>query len=226
MTEDTRDLTSQAETALTTADYFERYGQAASGRRFVGDLLKFGKDGVYVAGQECREIKLGTRVVACMRSLRVGWLRWENAYPFEGPSGLLADGFVLPKRDTLANTPDESTWERNDKGVPINPWQVSNDLVMYNPQARQFYTFATTAKGGLSAIGELAKEYAHHWRQHPEELPSVLLKGGSYLHRDRSRGRIHYPIFSDIQWVPASSVPALDGAGQPQIEQDQDLPGF
>jgi len=227
MDKDTRDVTAQTETSSAIADYFERYGQAASGRKFVGDLLRFDKGGAsYVAGQECREIKLGTRMIVYMPSLRLGYLRWEDAHPIEGPSGLLVDGFVLPPRDTLDNTPDESLWEKDEEGNPVNPWLLSNDLVMYDPQTGQFYTFVTTTRGGLGAIGELSKEYAHHIRQHPGELPSVLLKGGSYLHRKRSRGRIHYPIFGDIQWVAAKDLSALDGAEQQQIEQDQNLPGF
>jgi len=64
MENDTRDIAARAETARTTASYFEKYGQAASGRTFVGDLLKFGKDGVYVAGREARELKLGPRIIA------------------------------------------------------------------------------------------------------------------------------------------------------------------
>src|SRR5262249_47444102 len=221
-----RDVAKRAETALTTADYFERYGQAASGRRFVGDLLKFGKDGVYVAGRENREIKHGTRMVAYMASLRCGWIRWEDGNCIEGPMGLVVDGFVPPKRDTLADTPDESLWEKDDKGKPVNPWQLANDLVLFDPQAEQFYTFATTAKGGLGAIGELCKEYSQHERQQPGEWPVASLEGSSYQHRIRSRGRIHVPILRRVGWVAAKDQPALDGAEQQQIEQDQNLPGF
>ena len=164
MENDKRDIASRAETALTTASYFEKYGQVASGRRFVGDLLKFGKDGVYVTGQENREIARGTQMVAYMDSLRVGWLRWEDGRPVEGPMGLVANGFVPPKRDALEGTPDESEWERDDKGRPVNPWQIANDVALFNPQDETFYTFATSAKGGVGAIGMLSKAYGEHLR--------------------------------------------------------------
>src|SRR5262249_2052510 len=65
--ENKRDVAMRAETALATANYFEKYGQAASGRSFVGDLLKFGKDGIYVAGKEAREIARGASCAACAR---------------------------------------------------------------------------------------------------------------------------------------------------------------
>src|SRR5262249_34349534 len=130
MTKDTRDVTAGVETSPTTADYLERYGQAASGRRFVGDLFKFGKDGGYVAGQELRVIKEGTRMVVYMDTLKCGWIRFENGHAIEGPMGLVAGGFVPPKRDTLDDTPDESLWEKDERGDPVNPWQLSNDVVM------------------------------------------------------------------------------------------------
>ena len=220
-----RDVAKPAETSVT-ANYYEKYGQAASGRSFVGDLLKFGKDGVYVAGRESREIAHGTRMVACMSTLRVGWIRWEDGSPIEGPMGLVADGFVPPKRDTLEDTPDQSLWDRDDKGNPVNPWQLSNDLVLYDPKDEQFYTFATSSKGGIGAVGELSKAYGQHLRQRPDDWPKISLEGGSYLHSIRSRGRIHYPIFRQDGWVAAKDLPAIEGAEQQQIERDQDLPGF
>jgi hypothetical protein len=224
--EDKRDVAKRAETALATANYFEKYGQAASGRSFVGDLLKFGKDGIYVAGKEAREIARGTQMVAYMSSLRCGWIRWEDGHPVEGPMGFIADGFVPPKRETLEDTPDESLWERDDKGIPVNPWQLSNDIVLFDPKGGQFYTFVTLSKGGLGAIGELCKEYGQHERQQPGEWPIVSLEGDSYQHKVRSRGRINYPILRRIRWVLAKDQPALDSADQLQIEQDQNLPGF
>jgi hypothetical protein len=226
MSNDTRDITSRAETALTTASYFEKYGQAASGRRFVGDLLKFGKDGVYVAGQENREIATGTQMVAYMSTLRAGWVCWEDGHPVEEVMGLVGEGFVPPKRDALDRT-DKSRWEEYDGGEPRDPWQFSNDIVLFDPRDEQFYTFVTSSRGGLGALGELAKKYGQRLRQQPGEWPVVALEGGSYQHRIRSRGRIKYPILHDVRWVAAKDQPALvEGAGLQQIEQDQSLPGF
>src|SRR5262245_54379076 len=102
MKKDKQDVAKRADTTPTaTANYYEKYGQAASGRTFVGDLLKFGKDGVYVAGQESREIARGTQMVAYMPSLRSGWVRWEDGHPVEEVMGPVEVGYVPPKRDTL-----------------------------------------------------------------------------------------------------------------------------
>jgi len=224
MDNDTRDVAMRGETALTTARYFEKYGQAASGRRFVGDLLKFGKDGVYVAGQENREIPRGARMVAYMDSLRVGWVCWEDGRPVDDRMGLVAEGFVPPKRSDLDRT-DQSQWEEFDGGEPRDPWQFSNDLVLFDPQNEQFYTFVTSSRGGLGALGELSKAYGQRLRQAPGEWPIVSLEGDSYQHRIRSRGRIKFPILRVASWVVAKDQPALESAESQEIEQDQ-LSGF
>jgi hypothetical protein len=130
----TEEVAKRADTtpATATADYFEKYGRAASGRNFVGDLLKFGKDGIYVAGQECREIKRGTQMVAYMDTLRCGWVCWEDGSRVDENMGFVAAGFVPPKRSELDRT-DQSLWGEFDGGDPRDPWQFSNDIVLYDP---------------------------------------------------------------------------------------------
>jgi len=221
------DVAKRADTTPTAAaNFYEVYGRAASNRKFVGDLLKFGKDGTYTAGKESHEIKLGTQMVAYMPSLRCGYVQWQNGSPSgDERMGLVGEGFVPPKRETLGDN-DKSQWGSFDEGEPRDPWQLTNTLVLRDLKDEQFYTFSTTSQGGIGAIGELCKDYGERLRQHPGDWPVVSLEGGSYLHRIRSRGRIKFPIFRRVGWVAAKDQPALDSAEQPQIEQEQDLPGF
>jgi len=225
---DKRDVAKRAETAVT-ANYYEKYGRAASNRKFVGDLLKYGKDGIYTAGRENREIELGTRMVACMPSLQCGYVHWQDGSPSgDERMGLVGEGFVPPKRETLGDN-DKSLWGSYDEGEPSeprDPWQFTNKFVLRDPKDERFYTFSTSSRGGVGAIGELCKDYGERLRQQPGEWPVLSLEGSSYLHRKRSRGRIKYPIFRVVGWVAAKDQPALESADQPQIEQDQNLPGF
>ena len=226
MDNDTRDVAPRAETALTTASYFEKYGQAASGRRFVGDLLKFDKGGNYVAGQENHEIARGTKMVAYMDTLRIGWVCWEEGRPVDERMGLVGEGFVPPKRSELDRT-DESLWEEYEGGESRDPWQFSNDLVLLDPQDGQFYTFVTSSKGGLGAIGKLAEKYGNHLRQSPGEWPVVALESDSYQHKIRAYGRIKFPVLRTVEWVAAKDQPALEDDEQPQADPDQSqLPSF
>ena len=53
---------------------YEAYGEAAVSRNIVGRLLKFTKFGEFVAGVENEEIPSGTKLVAHMPSLLVGYI--------------------------------------------------------------------------------------------------------------------------------------------------------
>jgi hypothetical protein len=189
------------------ANPFEAYGDAASGRRIVGKLLKFSK-GDYLAGQDGEDVALGKRFVAVMSQLATGWIKWENNAPAEHVMGLVVDGYVPPKRDTLGDT-DEDAWDTDDRGEPRDPWQLSNYLILINPDdVGDQYTLATSSRGGIGAIGELCKAYGRHMREAPDEYPVIALGVGSYQHRDKQFGRIKFPILEVVGWVERAAFDA------------------
>jgi hypothetical protein len=64
-------------TDLTTtdqADLFVGYGEDATARSITGTLLRFSK-GDFLAGQDGVDVPIGSRFVAIMDSLLVGWIR-------------------------------------------------------------------------------------------------------------------------------------------------------
>jgi hypothetical protein len=199
------------EVSGASKNFFEKYGEAATQRNIVGSLLKFTKFGEYRAGQEEREVPRGTPLAACMTALEAGYVRWEDGRPVEFAMGPIGEGFIPPKRSELGHL-DQSLWDTFDDGRPRDPWQFSNSLVMTDLETEELYTFSTSSKGGLGAIGELAKVYGKHIRLHPAELPVVELDVGSYLHKDRSKGEIRFPVFKVTSWVPADKLPAIDGS--------------
>jgi hypothetical protein len=192
---------------------FEVYGESAGGGGYiVGELLKFSK-GDWLAGQENREIADGTKLVAAMDTLVLGWQRWENQRPTAYRMGLLVEGFVPVPREELGDQ-DESLWERDDKDVPRDPWQLTNYLQFADPQKPdQVLTFTCSSNGGLGAVAKLCREYGRAVeKEHREEqLPVVMISTGSYLHRDRTRGRIKIPQFNIVSWVRKSDLsPVVD----------------
>jgi hypothetical protein len=191
------------------------YGEAVGASNIVGDLLKFSK-GDFLAGQDSREIAMGTRLIANMDTLEVGWIKWEDNRPAERRMGLFAEGFRAVKRSELGDD-DRELWETYDDGSAKDPWQFSNQLIFASPDDGEVFTFATSSRGGLGAIGELCKAYGQGMRQHPDEWPIVKLDVGSYAHRNKNFGRIKFPIFEVVGWapkdgqevpVPASPAPA------------------
>ena len=182
------------------ADLFEDYGNAATARSIEGKLMRFSK-GDYSAGQEAEEIPLGKRFIARMDMFKLGYVYWQNNLPVEEWMGLLAEGFVPPKRSELGNL-DKALWERDSKGQPRDPCQYTNHLILDEAESSELYTFATNSRGGTSAMGELCKTYGKHIREHPDEDPVIELDVGSYQHPDKTIGRVKFPIFKVVGWVP------------------------
>jgi hypothetical protein len=188
---------------------FEIYGNAATTRSITGTLLKFSK-GDYLAGQDGVDVPVGTRFVAQMESLTVGWVRWENNAPTEQRMGSVADAYQPERRGDLGDM-DKATWETDDDGKPRDPWQFSNYLILRRVDHDEIFTFVTSSKGGLSAIGELCKGYGKTMRQKPDQSPVIELGVDSYQHRDRSLGRIKFPTFVVVDWVAKDA----NGNGSP-----------
>jgi hypothetical protein len=154
-----------------------------------------------------------TQLVAIMDTLLVGYQKWEDSKPIEQRMGLVAEAYQPERRAALGDT-DPAAWETDDSGKPKDPWQFTNMVAMIDPELSQIYTFVTSSKGGISAIGELAKSYGKLVRQRPNELPLIELGVGSYLHSDRKLGRIKYPTFKIVSWVDkAPFVAQLDKGG-------------
>jgi hypothetical protein len=195
---------------------FAAYGDAAGGGgRIVGELLKFSK-GDFLAGQDSRLIPQGSKLVAVMDTLEVGWQRWENQRPVSFRMGLLIEGFTPPSRQDLGDN-DSSLWETDDDGEPRDPWQATNYLrfVDLNNKDRLEFTFTTSSKGGLGAVAKLCREYGRAVEKEgrAEQYPIVRLDVESYAHRDRSLGRIKFPSFAIIGWVDKNLTPVRDSIG-------------
>jgi hypothetical protein len=182
---------------------FENYADRADGQAQFGPLLKFTKGDYLIGrdGEECPE----KEVVAIVPGLTVGWIRWEDNFSVEHRMGLLMEGFVPPALETL-NHRDKAQWELDNSGKPRDPWQESAYLPVISVNAENIYTFATSSDGGRRrAIAPLCREYGAHIRQHPDELPVIGLEQDSYMHPDRSIGRVKYPLFPIKRWVKADA---------------------
>jgi hypothetical protein len=214
--ETTMQITEETRNTLPTragGNVFAAYGESAGTTSYiVGDLLKFSK-GDWLYGQNNQELADGTKLVAVMDTLAVGWQRWKNQRPVEHRMGLLVDGFVPPPREELGDT-DEGLWDRDDNNEARDPFQYTNYLQFVDPNNRDtVYTFTTSSKGGLSAVAKLCREYGRATEKEgrEEQLPLVVLSTGSYAHRDRSLGRIKFPVLTIIGWVnKADFAPVVD----------------
>jgi hypothetical protein len=117
--------------------------------------------------------------------------------------GLLKDGHKPQARNTLGDT-DEQYWETDNQGKPQDPWKETNYIVLKGVTDSELYTFSTASVGGRGAFKKLCDAYSAGKRMHPGQFPIVALNVGSYDHPDKSRGRIKFPEFKIVDWVPVS----------------------
>lgn len=206
------------EVAKQGPNYFEQYGAAATQRSIVGRLLKFTKFGEYVAGQENSLLPIGTELVAYMPAFAAGFVRWDNNRPVEHEMGYVGDGFKPRARNDLGWN-DMGQWETDNKGQPRDPWQFTNSVIFIDIHECRLYTFNTSSRGGLDAVGRLSKIYGARIKTNPKDLPTVRLDVSSYRHSNKEFGEIRVPVFNVVgdRWIEADKLPYLEGL--PNITQ-------
>jgi hypothetical protein len=208
-------------------DPFTEYADAVAPAH-RGKLFKFSK-GSFYAGESNDQVPLGTKFVANIDELLVGWLRWENGRPVEHRMGRVADKWRAPPRSELGHH-EQALWDVGADGKPADPWQFVNYLPLMDERG-EIFTFTTSSRGGLSAIGTLSGQYGRQRAKHPDEFPVITLGANSYQHQVKSYGRIQYPEFHLIMWWPKSLFgvpPGEEGFTLPPLkdELNDDIPFF
>jgi hypothetical protein len=201
----------------SSPNYYEAYGSQAVGRNFTGQILKFTK-GRYPYGQHNERLEIGTRVIVDMPTLQVGWVKWQDGNPVDAHMGNVNEGYQPPKRPTLGDWNEEDpddrhtdAWEQDEKtGEYRDCWQFNNSVVMRElgttGDDEGLFTFVTSSRGGISAIGMISKKYGRKIREDAEALPIVELNTDSYPHREKKFGDIDIPVFDIVGWATAADV--------------------
>jgi hypothetical protein len=203
---------------------FIEYGDAVAMTRIVGKLLKFDKFGEWISGEDGEVLKAGTELIANIDELLVGWVKWQDNKPVEQVMMRIADGKKPQPRDAMGDL-DKSTWEVDDEGHERDPWQLSNYLIMKARDSDELYTYATASRGGIQAIGKLAKEYGHAMRYRPTEHPVVAIDQSYYMHPKKEWGKIKIPVLDIVDWAPKEEMArALSSKHASQEELALDKP--
>ena len=111
----------------------------------IGDVIKFWPlSGQFRAGKEELRLPAGYRLLADMRSLRIGVVRWMPGYEEErverAVMGFVRDGFHLPDRASLGDT-DPARWPYPDR----DPWGLVSLLGMIHPETKRRFTYIPAA---------------------------------------------------------------------------------
>src|SRR5262249_13457426 len=81
------------------------------------------------------------------------------------------------------------------------------------------FTFTTSSRGGLGAVGELARRYARHRRNNPDVHPVIALDFGSYKHANKAYGIIKYPEFAPAGYEHKGKFAAVMAAAGDAVDE-------
>ena len=154
MTKHEQPQTAQQLALPTVGDPFQAYADAVAPQTIIGTLLKFSK-GEYFAGKESTPVPAGTRFIANLDAMMVGWVKWVNGRPVDHALVRIADGALPARREQLGDT-NEEQWQYDTRGEHRDPWQQVNYLPMINADAEVF-TLSITSIAGLKEVGGLAR---------------------------------------------------------------------
>ena len=186
--------------ATTNADPFLAYADAVHPQHILGSILKHSK-GEFLAGEGDESIPLGTKMIAAMDLLTIGYVEWRDGKPAAHHMTLVASGGKPPRRDDLGDS-DPEHWEKGPDGKPRDPFQFSQYLPFVDEDG-ELFTFTTSARGGISALAALARQYARGRAAHPDAFPVIELQIDSYQHS--TFGKIKTPKFVVVGWEPKAT---------------------
>jgi hypothetical protein len=183
-------------------------------------LLRFVKNNagswIFKIGEEV--IAFGTEYFAFWANWKHGMVRWQDGKPVEERAGLVADGFIIPGRDTL----DPPAPPKGIKDV----WQLQHWLPMENVETGEFCVFVTGSFGGECAIEEVARVTATQVTAGRKRgNPIVALAATTFPSKEY--GNVPRPKFTIVGWEDDSgktatpiSVPSAPPPPKPVPKSD------
>jgi hypothetical protein len=188
----------------------EQYVDEYAPSSIAGQLVKFSKEGKFIIAETDEEIDPNEDFIALVDETLVGWIKFNGeGAPPERHQGLLYQGFVMPKRESLGDT-DESQWPEGLSGKPNDPWQHQVCLVLQSVTTQALYTFTTSSQTGRRAVTSLMSHYNRMQHRDPDAYPVVKLKPSGFEHKDSRVGWVHTPMFVVCGRTPKNTAAKPD----------------
>ena len=192
--------------AISLPEDDDPYSEVANeGGGQFGKIIKYVK-GTYQHGETV--IPLDTEFLALVQEAMRGDVRFQDGKPVEQRIGFIRDRFKFAPRADLGFT-DESQWERDKKGNPINPWSQQYFLPLIHCESGDLYCYIFHSAGGRQTFRDLARNYAP--LRKTSMLPVVSLQTDRYNHPDYSW--IDIPILKIERWEDCGGMAPPDNDG-------------
>jgi hypothetical protein len=170
-----------------------------------GRFCKFNK-GEFVTTDDGEPMDVDADYRVLFRETRVSWKKFVEGQPPEVHGGLLFDGYVLPRRETLGDT-DQNEWPVGLSGFPQDVWQHFLEIVLERVDTHEVFLFGTSSVTGRRAVAALLKHCQRAGRNDPAYVPVVKLRTGSFKHKDPRVGTVSVPNFAVVGQAKAAPVP-------------------
>jgi hypothetical protein len=202
-------------------DVYMAVADAVAPKHVQGSLLKFNK-GEWLAGEKQEIVPNGTRVIAAVDQILMGWVFWEDGKPTDHRMVLVSSGEAPARRAELGDL-DQSRWEKDASGELRDPWAMTFYVPMVDDTGEVF-TFSTTSRGGKNAVADILRHYSRNRNSNPGKFPVMALESDTYQHSNAQYGRIKYPVFKQVGWenqaVFWKAVGVTEGVDEtPAVEQ-------
>ena len=188
----------------------------------VGRAIRGDKEHVFVTPDDGEPVPDDTDFTALCDQTMIGFIRFNGeGAPPDYKMGLLYDGFVMPKRETLGDT-DSLEWELGLDGKPSDPWRHFMYLVLQRGDTGELFTYTAGSVTGRRAVGNLLRHYDRLQKTHPDMYPVVRLKVGGFNHHDERVGWVQVPVFAVVGRQPKDSVAKPDSS--PAADMQDEIP--
>jgi hypothetical protein len=190
----------------------------------VGRRIKFTKEATFVTADDNKLVEENATFIALCDQTLVGYQRFydDGRQPDRRMVLYYSPDFVKPDRNALGDL-NEADWPLGLSGLPEDPWNHYNFVVLQCAKTGALFTFSTRSKTGRRAVGSLLKHFDRMLRTHPDKLPLVRLRTGGFMHADERIGFIVTPLFQIVDRVPRDSA-AKPPDGSTANDMDDEIP--
>lgn len=174
-------------------------------------FVKFGKDGVWVFGQENTELKAGTEVAINPLSVKSGYSSWTDYDQKLKKKNELVGEFLVPLG---APIPPKHTMK--DTGWDWRDLRVIEMKVLNGPHKGKELSFSTTSDGGLRAIKAILDQVVVQLDEDPEYIVPVV-KLGNAFYEHKQWGKTYTPVMDVVDFM---TMDGPDAEAEPEAEPE------
>jgi hypothetical protein len=154
-----------------------------------GKMMKF-KKGKFYSGED--EITSGREMIAHVKQIARGMVKFENKKPVRRLIGKVADGFKMPDRNSLDDKHLIDTQQ--------DPWSAQAYLPLEDAETHEVMIFVASSFGAHKAVNRLCGIQAHNMHR---GSPIIRLNVTGYTHK--AFGWVDTPEFPVVGWTDADA---------------------